>query len=232
MNGTWRFSPSGNHHCMEWKFSDGSSIFYRDSRRFGTFKFFKGPSGRDRLEKKISKELGPDLLALPSPGIKKFSEALRKGSRSSWTLPKVLMNQKVIAGIGNYLKAEILYETKLSPNTKVSELTDADMDNLYHACIKHIHHAYAGKGVLRSKYGIASDPAGVTGINTNVPSRLYKFSVYAQRTCPSGHQVIREQTDDKRTTHWCPTCQGLVEQRLANNTTNNSVAFAGTNYCI
>ena len=169
MNGTWRFSPSGNHHCMEWKFSDGSSIFYRDSRRFGTFKFFKGPSGRDLLEKKISKELGPDLLALPSPGIKKFSEALRKGSRSSWTLPKVLMNQKVIAGIGNYLKAEILYETRLSPNTKVSELTDADMENLYHACIKHIHHAYAGKGVLRSKYGITSNPAGVTGINTNVP---------------------------------------------------------------
>ena len=236
MNGTWRFSPSGNHHCMEWKFSDGSSIFYRDSRRFGTFKFFKGPSGRDLLEKKISKELGPDMLALPSPGIKKFSEALRKGSRSSWTLPKVLMNQKVIAGIGNYLKAEILYETKLSPNTKVSELTDADMENLYHACIKHIHHAYAGKGVLRSKYGITSNPAGVTGINTNVPSTPYKFSVYAQRTCPSGHQVIREQTDDKRTTHWCPTCQGLVEQRVADlekiNTTNNSVAFAGTNYCI
>jgi formamidopyrimidine-DNA glycosylase len=239
MNGTWRFSPSeSNHHCMEWKFSDGSSIFYRDSRRFGTFKFFKGPSGRDRLEKKISKELGPDMLALPSPGIKKFSEALQKGSRSSWTLPKVLMNQKVIAGIGNYLKAEILYETRLSPNTKVSELTDADMENLYHACIKHIHHAYAGKGVLRGPYGITSNPAGVTGINTNVPvtgpfpSTPYKFSVYAQRTCPSGHQVIRQQTDDKRTTHWCPNCQGLIEQRLV-NTTNNSVAFAApTNYCI
>ena len=233
MNGTWRFSPSGNHHCMEWKFSDGSSIFYRDSRRFGTFKFFKGPSGRDLLEKKISKELGPDMLALPSPGIKKFSEALRKGSRSSWTLPKVLMNQKVIAGIGNYLKSEILYQCKLSPNTKVYELNDIDIALLYTSCINQIHHAYAGKGYLSSKYGITS-PSSNSGIN--YPNTPYKFSVYAQRTCPSGHQVIREQTDDKRTTHWCPTCQGLIEQRIADlekiNTTNTPVAFAGTNYCI
>ena len=89
---------------------------------------------------------------------------------------------------------------------------------------------------MRSKYGITSNPAGVTGINTNVPNTPYKFSVYAQRTCPSGHQVIREQTDDKRTTHWCPTCQGLIEQRIADlekiNNTNTPVAFAGTNYCI
>jgi formamidopyrimidine-DNA glycosylase len=205
MAGTWRFTPNNNHLAMEWKFDDGSSgssIYYRDSRRFGTFKFFKGPSGRDLLEKKISVQLGPDLLATPRPTLEKFSEALRKGSRSSWTLAKVLMNQKVVAGIGNYLKAEILFETKLSPYTTVNQLSPTEMENLYHACIKHIHNAYAAKGATIKNYVL---PDGTLG------SAQYNFKVYAQKTCPEGHLISREETEDKRTTHWCSTCQSVPE---------------------
>ena len=227
MAGTWRFTPNNNHLAMEWKFDDGSSIYYRDSRRFGTFKFFKGPSGRDLLEKKISVQLGPDLLGT-SVTLEKFSEALRKGSRSSWTLAKVLMNQKVVAGIGNYLKAEILFETKLSPYTTVNQLSPTDMENLYHACIKHIHNAYAAKGATIKNYTL---PDGTPG------SAQYKFKVYAQRNCPEGHTVLREETEDKRTTHWCSTCQ-RVPKSFSNHTEVKqeklkiNVPFAGSNYCI
>ena len=223
MAGTWRFSQANNHLLMQWEFSDGSKIWYRDGRRFGTFKFFKGPSGRDLLEKKISKDLGPDLLATPSPTLEKFSEALRKGSRSNWTLAKVLMNQKVVAGIGNYLKAEILYQCKLSPNTKVNELTDIDIATLYTSCITQIHNAYAAKGATIKNYTL---PDGTPG------SAQYKFKVYAQKTCPEGHIISREETEDKRTTHFCATCQNLISARQKNINSGQTVLFAGSNYCI
>ena len=222
MAGTWRFSQANNHLLMQWEFSDGSKIWYRDGRRFGTFKFFKGPSGRDLLQKKISKDLGPDLLATPSPTLEKFSEVLQKGSRSNWTLAKVLMNQKVVAGIGNYLKAEILFETKLSPYTTVNQLSPTDIENLYHACIKHIHSAYAAKGATIKNYVL---PDGSPG------GHQYNFKVYAQRNCPVGHTVLREETEDKRTTHFCATCQSVPKPK-SQEKLKISVPFAGSNYCI
>ena len=223
MAGTWRFNESNNHLLMQWEFSDGSKIWYRDGRRFETFKFFKGPSGRDLLEKKISVQLGPDLLATPSVTLEKFSEALRKGSRSNWTLAKVLMNQKVVAGIGNYLKAEILHQCKLSPHTKVHELTDIDMAILHTSCISQIHNAYAAKGATIKNYVL---PDGTPG------AAQYKFKVYAQKTCPEGHLITREETEDKRTTHWCRTCQNLIGARQKSINSGQTVLFAGSNYCI
>ena len=91
---------------------DGKLTYYRDTRRFGTFKIFH--KDNSTLDKKLA-TLGPDMLNDP-PSFDEFVMRLRK--KNHWNITKALMDQKVVSGIGNYIKAlgntydtdRILYE--------------------------------------------------------------------------------------------------------------------------
>ena len=168
------------------------SIYYYDSRRFGTFKFLEGDEGIYALQSKLTKELGPDLLSQENPiSFPEFQDRL-KARKGTWTIAQALMNQTVVAGIGNYLKAEIIHEARISPLRTLESLTDEDMARLHTASLDHINKSYQSK------------------IDTAAPR--YKFTVYNQLSCGDcGKPVKREKTADKRTTHWCPACIAQAE---------------------
>jgi len=201
MSGTWRQRKPSKHHRLTFNITKAngkkSALHYKDARCFGTFKIFSGVKAQENLTTKLSKELGPDLLSNrvtePSEVITRFRK------HNSKTLCEVLMNQRVFAGIGNYLKAEILYECKLSPHTKVEDLDDFGILNLYRVCRMHIHAAYAAKGASLQDYVM---PDGSKG------GQQYRFKVYRRKVCNHCAEVIKQQrTKDKRTTWWCPSCQ-------------------------
>ncbi len=197
MSGTWRFgklkSLKGIHFTLE--FSDGTQAHYRDNRRFGTFKFFQTNSEVE-LQNKL-KKIGPDMLSEPVSD-ELFIERLRK--KNHWNICKAIMNQQVISGVGNYIKAEALYKAKINPSALVSDLTDTNLISLSHQVKSVIYSSYQSRGASFRDY---VPPDGTIGTYS------FAFECYAQKNDPLGRTVIREQTPDGRTTHWVPQVQTL-----------------------
>ena len=190
MSGMWTNTHS-KHARVVFFFSDAEPLYYTDVRNFGTLKIV---NTLKELNKKL-KSLGPDML---QDGIEpnQFYELIHK--RGHKTIAEVLMNQSVISGIGNYLKAECLYASKISPHRFCSHITEKETADLFYACRRIIRHSYENGGATISTY---RQPNGEKGLYSR------RFAVYNQEKDPLGNDIIRETTRDKRTTHWVPSIQ-------------------------
>lgn len=190
MTGSWNNKAKKNAR-LEFKFSDGSAVYYNDTRNFGTFKVVKG---KQNLIDKL-KSLGPDMLA-EDVSDETFISRLRK--KSSWGITKVLMDQSVVCGVGNYLKSDSLWLAKINPHKTVSDLTDGELSILNRSIKKIIRESYNSGGATIRSYAGFDEEEGQYG---------RRFLVYGQDQDPDGNDVIREETADKRNTHWVPEVQ-------------------------
>ena len=125
-----------------------------------------------------------------------FTESLDK--KPHWSLAKALMNQSIICGVGNYVKAEALYKAKLSPWRTVGSLSGKEMRVLNDAIKMVLRQSYVAQGASLQNY-VSYD--GVEG------EAVFEFLVYGRKKDPCGYDVVREKTDDGRTTHWVPEVQ-------------------------
>lgn len=126
--------------------------------------------------------LGPDLLD-PAFTPEIGATALRKASDIE--LGEALLNQTLIAGIGNIFKSESCWAAQLDPWRKVGSFAQEELEDLMDIARKQLVHGAS------------------TGMR---PQRIYKM---AARPCPRcRHRVkSRGQGLDSRTTYWCPGCQ-------------------------
>jgi DNA-formamidopyrimidine glycosylase len=186
MSGTWRQRKMPN--TMLTFHTSSGKMHYKDARRFGTFRFSSSP---EELEAKLS-SLGPDMLAEDVTD-EDFTAQMRRYPRR--TVVQSLMDQKVVSGVGNYIKAEALYRAGISPHRVNSTLTDDELRLLNTEVKWVIRASYASRGARILTYEL---PDGSTG------EYNFQFQVYRQSHDPDGHVVIREETRDKRTTHWVP----------------------------
>ena len=173
--------------------SRGAALYYNDMRNFGTFKFV---STYDELKKKLS-SLGPDLLS-EDVSLDTFKKSLTKGKRTEKPISQLLMDQSVVSGIGNYLKAEILYSCKISPHRLCRDISDDEFESLLYASRSIMKLSYNSGGATIQNY---RDVSGKNGMYTR------RFAVYNQKSDLLGNEVVRERTADKRTTHWVPSIQ-------------------------
>jgi endonuclease-8 len=134
------------------------------------------PSSRLRLA------LGPDLLRDFDIG-----EFLRRARIVDRPIGEALMDQRVIAGIGNVVKSEALWECRLDPFAPVSSLSDDQLREV----------AQVSGRILRD--GVAA--------GGQLPRRIYRR---AGRPCPRCGAAIRSapQGEARRTSYWCPACCG------------------------
>lgn len=195
MSGYWSIHQTPHAHFRV-EFIDQSnslkSIYFIDQRRFGTIKF---STDRSELTKKLA-TLGLDLLNDDSVELSEFTEKLIK--RKTKTVCEVLMDQRICAGIGNYIKCEVLYRARISPYRRVEDLSALDFKNLYEWSKRIIKASYLQGGASIRNY------RRMTG---EIGDFVFDFEVYSKRTDPFGNPVIREETLDKRTTHWVPVLQ-------------------------
>ena len=189
MTGQWS-SKSNNHTRARFNLDDGA-VYYNDQRNFGTLKFIRG---KFQMIEKL-KSFGPDMLA-EDVSDEVFIQQLRQHPK--WEVTKVLMDQSVVAGVGNYIKSDSLWLSGLSPKRLINDLSDLELSALCRS-IKHImNESYQAGGATIDTY------KGFNGENDDYGR---KFLVYNQNTDPDGNEVIREMTADKRTTHWVPGVQ-------------------------
>jgi endonuclease VIII len=126
--------------------------------------------------------LGPDILAADFD----LGEAVRSlRKRAELELGEALLNQSLIAGIGNIFKSEACFTARLDPWRLVGELSDADLERVLIAAREAMQAAVS---------------------NGRHPRNVYRR---AGRPCPVCRTPIAShgQGDANRTTYWCPRCQ-------------------------
>jgi DNA-formamidopyrimidine glycosylase len=167
------------------------TVGFLDQRHFGTLAFISD----ETVHVRKLKSLGPDVLAVD---VDRDALALRLIARPSLTLAEVLMDQRVISGVGNYLKAEALWAARLSPHRKVLDLSADDLLRLVDCVVDCAQASYESGGATIATY---RDPEGVVGEATQ------RFACYGRIIDADGNVVTRERTRDGRTTHWTPARQ-------------------------
>lgn len=185
MSGAWSNVP--RHARVKFETSVGD-LYYNDARNFGTIKF----CNRKDLKAKLD-SLGPDMLN-EKVDPKTFIDRFRK--QPDATLAEALMNQSVVCGVGNYLKADSLWLAGLSPWRRVSQTSDRQLTLLCTSVSDVIRTAYLNGGSTILTYKGFDGEEG-----------KHSMLVYGRKTDPNGETVLRQETFDGRTTWWVPTAQ-------------------------
>ena len=187
--------PAHTHIVMH--LDDGNELWFVDPRTFGEVVVFDPTN--------VAVEL-PDLALL---GLDPIADGLtlrdlRRLLRSRRRLLKpLLLDQHVIAGIGNIYADEILHEARLRPGRISNELSTISERRLHDAIHRVLHEAIAAGG---STLGDAQyvDLLGTSGSYQDSHA-VYGRAGQRCRTCGVGW--IRQTVSAQRSTHFCPRCQ-------------------------
>jgi len=185
-------------HCnVEFKTEKGTLYFY-DTLSYGTLKV---ATTNAELQKKLS-TIGPDI-SQQSTTFAVFKTQMEKKVNEEKLIGNILMNQKIVAGIGNYLRADVLWLCKMSPFRKMKNITEDELKCLWQNCQMLIWAKYDEKRGLQLGF--------ITSDRPKTPNTYKReFYVYQQTTDPQGHQVKKEELYDgsqKRFIHWAPDVQ-------------------------
>lgn len=139
------------------------------------------------------KRIGPDVLdsRLTAEQVKArlLSPAFRRRQ-----LGTLMLDQAFLAGLGNYLRAEILWEAEIAPRHSADALSDDALDRLSEAILNIPRHSYHTRG--------KSDESKHHG-------SLFRFRVFhrAGELCERCFSMIEKTTLSSRPFYWCPHCQ-------------------------
>ena len=151
------------------EFADGGRMALRDKRRLG----------RAVIDPDFT-HVGPDAAEV---GRDVFRDRVGRGSTA---LKARLLDQGVIAGVGNLLADETLWRARLSPLRIAGELSVEELDRLRRELRAAVRDAIRNGGVHTGRFMPARERGGA---------------------CPRDKAPLARDTVGGRTTYWCPTCQ-------------------------
>lgn len=170
--------------------------------------------------------LGTDVLALPFDAIEFQQRLLLHPNRE---IGAALLEQSIAAGIGNYLRAEILFLCKLDPWKLVGELTETELTDLSDKISSISQRAYATGGVTVTESDRAQmreNPALVYRSGSEWGDRHYVFRrtnlpcLICATPIRQKRQVTRQLEDEEKTRiiYFCPICQKVALAKLTGGT--------------
>jgi formamidopyrimidine-DNA glycosylase len=179
----------------ELELDDGSRIAYTDVRRFGTWELLRDLAIADDF---IAQRLGPE------PFSDAFTPAFLHDAlqRRNAPVKPVLLDQRVVAGLGNIYADEALWAAKVHPEVPASRLRRPTVERL-HGAIRHVLTAgIEAQGASIRDYRM---PDGGHG------SAQERFAAYGRTglPCPRCGTRIRRLVVGQRGTHICPHDQRL-----------------------
>jgi formamidopyrimidine-DNA glycosylase len=193
MSGEVRFTsgdePAKPHTHARWSFDHGKLEFI-DPRRFGGLRVFRAQA--DLAAHWLA--LGPDALAITA---EQLAENLVHSQRA---IKAALLDQGVLAGVGNIYADESLFQAGISPKFRADRLSLAQIDRLAAAIRDVLGHAVRARGSTVRDF---KSPAGEAGRYQG------EHKVYGRKgqPCPRCTTTLRSTTLAQRSTVWCPTCQ-------------------------
>jgi formamidopyrimidine-DNA glycosylase len=177
--------------------AEGSAdpVWFCDNRRLGKIAWYPGAEEALRA---FGRAHGPDALEITRDELAARLSKTRRGIKAT------LMDQKVLAGIGNIYADEVLFRSRIHPTRVASVLDGAEIDRLHAAIPAVLHEAIAAEG--------SSFDAGYRTVLGLEGGFLAKNAVYGRAGKPCsgcGGEVLKTKITGLigRPTYYCPTCQ-------------------------
>jgi formamidopyrimidine-DNA glycosylase len=189
----------GAHDHIVFHMSNGATVTFNDPRRFGSMKLVK----RSEMDREpLISALGPEPLG------NEFDAAMlaKTCAGKKTSLKAALLDQRVVAGLGNIYVCEALYRAHLSPKRKASTIADRKGAPtprailLVDAIKAVLHDAIKAGGSSLRDHRQADGTLGYF---------QHSFSVYDREgePCPDCKGTIKRIVQSGRSTFYCPTCQ-------------------------
>ncbi|MCS6789316.1 MAG: DNA-formamidopyrimidine glycosylase [Patescibacteria group bacterium] len=189
-NKNQKFKLSNHIHFII-TFSDKTQLFFEDPRKFGIVWYgFE----KDVLKDKYFKNLGPDILKIS------FSTFKKQLLKHSGQIKSALLNQKIIAGIGNILADEILWYSKIHPKTQIKTLNLIQIKKIWQASKKIINKSIKLGGTSMRNWLHPDNTIG------NFQNKTFVYGKKNQNCSRCNTKIIKIKSSG-RGTYLCPKCQ-------------------------
>jgi formamidopyrimidine-DNA glycosylase len=188
-----RTEPPVRFEHLALELDDGRDLRFADQRKFGRVLVVQ-PDAADALHLRI----GPEPLA-PT-----FTAAILRDrlARRSGRLKSVLLDQRLVAGLGNIYVDEALFQARLHPTRSANSLTETETRRLHRAIRDVLRQGLDNRGTTVSSF---QDGRGAEGEN-QAHLRVYGRGTRGE-PCPRCGGPVQRAVVGGRGTHFCPRCQ-------------------------
>jgi formamidopyrimidine-DNA glycosylase len=203
MTGSLRYETEGSlehepHVRALMTLDDASQLVYRDVRRFGTWVLLDAADADLFLAARVGEE----------PVADRFTAKTLERSLATRKTPvkAALLDQRLLAGLGNIYADEALWRARVNPLRRAGELTEDDIRRLHRGIRQALRVGIARQGATLRDYRA---PDGAEGLMQD------ELKVYGREglPCPRCETPIEKERVAGRGTYYCPRCQPLSQSR-------------------
>jgi formamidopyrimidine-DNA glycosylase len=190
-------SPAKAHTHLIFSLDNGRQLRFCDIRRFGSASLFENAAALGRFFE--ANGLGPEPFELDEASWRRSLGATRR------CLKACLLDQRLVAGVGNIYADESLFEAGLHPGRLAARLSPAHARKLHRAIVTVLNRAIARRGSSIQNY------VGGSGLKGEYQN---EFRVYGRAggPCPRcGRPIVRIRLAG-RSTHFCRRCQPAARE--------------------
>ena len=190
MTGGW--SSELIKHCHFRVFDCNNEIFFRDVRKFGNMKVI--------TQSQLNEKHNPNYDLLNKKyNLKIHLNYLETKIRAKKSICSLIMDQKYFPGVGNYIKSESLYASKIHPEEKWGNLNENIKINLIRNIQKVMNESYNSGG------------AELKDFKNPFNQSKFKLQIYGKKYTENNNNIVTsKKTSDFRTTWFCSKHQGLI----------------------
>ena len=156
---------------------------------------------------KLRERLGPDPLGVDGKGGDDPTKAFAKILKSKKPIGALLMDQSVIAGIGNIYRAELLYRARLSPFTPGNVVSEQTLKTIWKDALPLMRAGMVDRRIVTTE---PKDRPSSNGKNSKKrPDKTEAHYVYRRngQPCFACGTTVKKQDMAGRNLFWCPVCQ-------------------------
>ena len=194
MSGSLRILPADTprlaHDHYDLLLDSGNTLRFNDPRRFGSLHYTSGDPGQHPLLARLA----------PEPFDPQFDPEYlwRITRRRRASIKQVMMNSRLVVGVGNIYASETLFRARIRPRRRAQSLTRDEVARL----VKEVRAVFS----LAIKVGGTTirDYVGADGEPGRFRRRLYVYECKECRVCGT---AIRQLSQQGRSSYYCPTCQ-------------------------
>jgi len=186
--------PAAKHEHVVFTLDDGESWRFADPRRFGVVQSFQ--TQVDKWPPPELASLGPEPLEDGFDAVYLF-RATRKRRPA---IKPFLLDQRVVAGVGNIYASELLFRARVRPGRAAGRVTRRECERMVTATKEVLEEAIAAGGTTIDTYQNVDGEAGRFDRQLNVYGRTGEPCL----TCAT---LIKQQVHTGRSTFYCPSCQ-------------------------
>lgn len=182
--------PNNSKHThVIFKLSDNTYLSYNDVRKFGKMKIIE-KTDLERYFKKLGKEpkdLNLDYLK-------------NKISKSNKNIKTILLDQSIIAGLGNIYANEVLFASLINPKKIGKNLTDEEISKIIQTSIEIVNLAIKNGGTTIKSYTSSLNQKGSY-------QKFLKVHMKENKHCCNCNSIIIKEKINGRSTYYCESCQ-------------------------